>query len=1186
MSAGNGYMYHYAYDGRKLGGQMFAGYIKGSSNPSGTTVSDTVYVSCRAIDSFYYRMTSFGAWQYEWQYDLIENSSPEDSSNNTFAEATPLPVNTTAIDNIGYLSAGVSDANDYFVTGVPSNGTIGYIIKARNTSAGNAYMYGYIYEKRNSNVSVSAGYLGGSSSFPAGTYFEDTLRFNCASFDTLYFRMTATGCWSYEVTPYFIDRQPVVTAAYERMGNELGFRAEQVNTQRYNWQFSNNISSTRPLPLLVFSPGSYTARLIGQNEVCPQFTDTSALAFDVFGVEYFTPEKSAAGGDAAMTIYGGGLDSNVEVSLSRNGQVIRPRALHGNSLKNVLTAEIDLHFAEEGVYDVTITIPGIDTLIYPNGFTVTSFVYPTTTARVIAPGLWRTNQFRTLELSVENHGTVTASGVRVGIAWPRSIEVEWPETLQPPREGIDSVPDGSGGYYTVPRSALHFIYDSVDTNIPITNLQGEPFDGFIRYFWVPHVPANASIEFPFKAKAPASGVHTFTTFTMSPNLFGSCGTEANGAAEDLMQAELLDYADEFADKTKVPLFKGFVKTAKVGRKHMGSAASYYGKKFWAWKDGYEFDGDAALADLIQETEANNKYALETLAKETAGFVGNKALGSANQAIQSRVKNINGTLARNPNLSPERFDKFIDILNSTNDQSKRLDILDKMFTGVKALDKANGRAEALKKIAEDCPELKPQLEDLIKEAENEHNHRNTERKRTETRTSFDPNDIYGPVGFNTNRYVNGTDVQHFIVAFENVDTAKADAQVVIIKDTLDKNVFDVTTFEFGSITIGDRYYRIPSDRNELVLHRNINDSIDVRINAGIDTATGVITWVFTALDRNTGGLPDFAGFLPPNQNKPEGEGSVQYKIKPLPGLPHLTAMRSKALIFFDDNEPIATSTWQNIIDLEGPVSQLSASRVNDTTIRVQLNGNDAHAGYGLYSIYVKENSKDWVLLSKQYADSMIFEGFLDSTYSFYVVGVDSLRNEEFKAPSAEAVITLNNPLPVTYTSFTGRPLMAGNELQWTTATEANNQGFTIEVSTDGTTFKEAGFVASKAINGNSNLPLQYGFLHPQPAATQYYRLRQTDFDGSVQYSNVIRIDRDQTATIRIIPNPVVNSFTLSSQGSANVESIRLMDMQGRVIQTFAPNANGPYRLQNVPRGMYLLQLMIDGQMQTERLSVIR
>lgn len=619
---------------------------------------------------------------------------------------------------------------------------------------------------------------------------------------------------------------------------------------------------------------------------------------------------------------------------------------------------------------------------------------------------------------------------------------------------------------------------------------------------------------------------------------------------------------------------------------MGSASSYFGKKFWAWYDGYEFDADAAMADLMHETEINNQYAVETLVKEVADLAGSKAIGKVKDAVGTRVSHINKRLAANPNMSTETFDKYLDLLNSTSDQGKRVELLEKMFTGTKDFDKMLRRAQSLEQLAIDCPELAQQIEELKKNADNEFNHRNTNDKKTESNTSYDPNAIWGPSGYNTFKYVNNTDLQHFIIGFENVDTARADAQVVVIRDTLDKNVFDLGSFELGDITIGDTLIRMPAGRQQVMMQRQLSPTMDVRINARLDTATGEALWVFTAIDRATEDVPELAGFLPPNITKPAGEGYVMYKLKPKPNLPHLTPMRSKASIYFDQNEPIVTNTWQNIIDLAPPTTSLTATRIGDTTIRIHISGADAHAGLGSFNVYVRQNGKDWMRLSQQAGDTLLFEGRPDSTYSFYAEGIDSLRNAEAKTASAEATITLDSSmLPVRFTAFSGRALQTTNQLYWSTATETNNHGFYVERSTDGQKFTDAGFVASQAMGGNSHTRLTYHFADTNPATVTYYRLRQVDKDGTPTQSKTIWINRNAAGSNLVVaPNPASRYFTL--QSPQPISQLRLLDMQGRLIQAFVPNAESRYTLPPLPAGLYLLVITHAQGTHTQRLHIMQ
>src|SRR5699024_7871004 len=91
---------------------------------------------------------------------------------------------------------------------------------------------------------------------------------------------------------------------------------------------------------------------------------------------------------------------------------------------------------------------------------------------------------------------------------------------------------------------------------------------------------------------------------------------------------------------------------------------------------------------------------------------------------------------------------------------------------------------------------------------------------------------------------------------------------------------------------------------------------------------------------------------------------------------------------------------------------------------------------------------------------------------------------------------NNPLPVTLLSFNAYSKKRSAVLNWATATEINNAGFSVESSTNGKVWKEIGFVKSKAINGSSNSKINYQFTTMNTTkGVNYYRLRQVDLDGA-------------------------------------------------------------------------------------------
>lgn len=88
---------------------------------------------------------------------------------------------------------------------------------------------------------------------------------------------------------------------------------------------------------------------------------------------------------------------------------------------------------------------------------------------------------------------------------------------------------------------------------------------------------------------------------------------------------------------------------------------------------------------------------------------------------------------------------------------------------------------------------------------------------------------------------------------------------------------------GLIAFGDEIAFPPPGATQFTADVDLRPAtpIFVRVTAGLDTNTGVVTWQFTSLDPVTGLPPDdpLVGFLPPNVNSPEGQRSVLFSVKP-------------------------------------------------------------------------------------------------------------------------------------------------------------------------------------------------------------------------------------------------------------------------------------------------------------------
>lgn len=168
------------------------------------------------------------------------------------------------------------------------------------------------------------------------------------------------------------------------------------------------------------------------------------------------------------------------------------------------------------------------------------------------------------------------------------------------------------------------------------------------------------------------------------------------------------------------------------------------------------------------------------------------------------------------------------------------------------------------------------------------------------------------------------------------------------------------------------------------------------------------------------------------------------------------------------------------------------------------------------------------------------------------------------------------LPIELLSFKGQHTESGNLLTWTTANEIQNKGFDIERSKDGLRFDKIGFVDG---NGTVSQIQNYRFEDSSPSESSekivYYRLKQLDFDGNFDYSNIISIHTKRKNLASIFPNRGRGIFTLTGVENIEDETFTIVNSVGQMLPLVV-QGNGQFDISSFSSGIYYLRISSSGQ----------
>jgi hypothetical protein len=189
---------------------------------------------------------------------------------------------------------------------------------------------------------------------------------------------------------------------------------------------------------------------------------------------------------------------------------------------------------------------------------------------------------------------------------------------------------------------------------------------------------------------------------------------------------------------------------------------------------------------------------------------------------------------------------------------------------------------------------------------------------------------------------------------------------------------------------------------------------------------------------------------------------------------------------------------------------------------------------------------------------------------------------------------NGTIPVELTSFTATVDESTVQLSWTTSTENNNSRFEILRFAQNDKWERMGFVEGQ---GTTTKEKRYSFVDKNLKSGRYqYRLKQIDYDGSFEYSDIVEVEiiaPSEFSPYQNYPNPFNPSTTIkySIPESGNVK-LEVYNSLGEKISTLVDEFKnaGTYQvrlsLNGLSSGVYFYRLRAEEFTQIKKMLLIR
>ena len=214
-----------------------------------------------------------------------------------------------------------------------------------------------------------------------------------------------------------------------------------------------------------------------------------------------------------------------------------------------------------------------------------------------------------------------------------------------------------------------------------------------------------------------------------------------------------------------------------------------------------------------------------------------------------------------------------------------------------------------------------------------------------------------------------------------------------------------------------------------------------------------------------------------------------------------------------------------------------------------------------------------------------------------ISTGNLGNEpDFSVLTGGPFHTMGAPVPVELVSFNSSVVGNSVNLKWSTATEINNSGFEVQRSVDNRSYKTLSFINGKGTSTELN---HYSFIDSDlQSGTFYYRLKQIDFDGTFEFSNVIEVNVNsvpsQFSLNQNYPNPfnpeTSISFSVAQDGLTNLTVYNLLGQQVATLFNENAQTGTNYKVNfdasKLSSGIYIYRLKQNSNVITKKMTLIK